>query len=63
MYRLNMNRLHNRLIVAPIVSLTVPAIHIKDRVCRFGAPLSTFGISAELNIHFMNVIHQFEENY
>ena len=25
--------------------------------------LSTFGISAELNIHFMNAIHLFEENY
>ena len=32
-------------------------------MCRFGAPLSTFGISAELNIHVMNAIHQFEKKY
>ena len=37
--------------------------HFKDRVCRFDALLSKVGISPELSIHFMKVIHQIYSQY
>ena len=45
------------------VMIRVTLVVFKDRVCRFGGLLSKCGLSLELNIHFMNAIHQFEGNY